>query len=66
MILYKARPCLSSPDCQVYLERDGSLKVIAECLTRRDYRKQRTAAINLFNVPVKLVPKDDVSDRKPI
>ena len=66
MILYKARPCLSSPDCQVYLERDGSLKVIAECLTRRHYRKTRTAPITSFDVPVKLVLKDAGSARKPI
>ena len=66
MILYKARPCLSSLDYKVYLERDGSLKVVAECLTGRHYRKPRVAAISSFDAAVKLIVKDAVSAREPI
>ena len=67
VVLYRARPCLSSPDCQVHLGGNGSLNVIAGCLTGRHSRKPRTLAISSFNVALKLVVvKHTVSARKSI
>ena len=67
VVLYRARRCLSSLDGQVHLERDTSLKAIAECLiTRRQSRKPRTLAISSCNLAVKLFVKDAVSASKPI
>ena len=62
VVLYRTRPCLSSPDCRVHLEGDGNLKIIAGCLTGRHSRKPWTLAISSSNVAVKLVVKDAVCE----
>ena len=67
VVLYRARRCLSSLDGQVHLERDTSLKAVAECLiTRRHFRKPATLAISSCDFAVKLFVKDAVSASKPI
>ena len=47
------------------LDGDGSLKIVAGCLTGRYSRKPRTPAVNSFDVVAKLVVRDAAYPRKP-
>ena len=47
------------------LDGDGSLKIVAGCLTGRHSRKPRTPAVNSFDVVTKPVVRDAANARKP-
>ena len=47
------------------LDGDGSLKIVAGCLTGRHSRKPRTPAVNSFDVVAKLVVREAANARKP-